>query len=105
LPEIEPVLLTIPLPANDMPLPVTAADTTPAFEIVQVVPAPPSMPSAVPAEVTVPVPVMYRGLSVAGARTTGPVTLLLIVVDIGSTQLFESNVVDTINPRRSQAVR
>jgi hypothetical protein len=32
--------------------------------------------------------VMYRGLSVAGARITGPVTLLLIVVDIGITQLF-----------------
>src|ERR1700757_4144290 len=68
LPEIEPVLLTMPLPARDTPLPVTAADTTPAFEIVQVVPAPPSMPSAVPVEVTVPVLVMYRGLSVAALR-------------------------------------
>jgi hypothetical protein len=40
------------------------------------------MPSAVPVEVTVPVLVMVRGLS-AVPRTTGPVVLLLIVVDIG----------------------
>jgi hypothetical protein len=46
------------------------------------VPAPPSMPSADPAEVTVPVLVMYKGLS-AVPRTTGPVVLLLIVLDIG----------------------
>ena len=81
LPEIEPVLLTMPLLASDTPLPLTA-ETTPAFEIVQVVPVPPSMPSAVPVEVTVPVLVMYRGLS-AVPRTTGPVVLLLIVVAIG----------------------
>jgi hypothetical protein len=35
-----------------------------------------------PVEVTVPVLVMYRGLS-AVPRTTGPVVLLLIVFDIG----------------------
>jgi hypothetical protein len=40
------------------------------------------MPSADPVEVTVPVLVMYRGLS-AVPRTTGPVVLLLIVLDIG----------------------
>jgi hypothetical protein len=32
--------------------------------------------------------VMYRGLSVAGTRTTGPVTLVVIVFDIGFTQLL-----------------
>jgi hypothetical protein len=47
-----------------------------------VVPLPPSMPSADPAEVTVPVLVMVRGLS-AVPRTTGPAVLLLIVFDIG----------------------
>ena len=40
------------------------------------------MPSAGPVEVTVPVLVMYRGLS-AVPKTTGPVVLLLIVVAIG----------------------
>src|ERR1700686_3100477 len=81
LPEIEPVLPTMPLLASDTPLPLEA-ETTPAFVIVQVVPAGPSMPSAVPVEVTAPVLVMYMGLS-AVPRTTGPVVLLLIVVDIG----------------------
>jgi hypothetical protein len=37
----------------------------------------------VPVEVTVPVPVMVSGLS-ARPRTTGPVTLLLIVLGIDS---------------------
>src|ERR1700720_3869985 len=81
LPEIEPVLPTMPLPDSNTPLPL-AAETTPAFVIVQVVPVPPSMPSADPVEVTVPVLVMVRGLS-AVPRTTGPVVLLLIVFDIG----------------------
>jgi hypothetical protein len=81
LPEIEPVLPTMPLPASETPLPLEA-ETTPAFVIVQVVPVPPSMPSADPVEVTVPVLVMYRGLSVV-PRTTGPVVPLLIVLDIG----------------------
>jgi len=45
LPEIGArVLPTMPLLASDTPLPL-AAETTPAFEIVQVVPVPPSMPS------------------------------------------------------------
>jgi hypothetical protein len=81
LPEIEPVLLTMPLLASDTPLPLEA-ETMPAFAIVQVVPVPPSMPSEDPVEVTVPVLVMERGLS-AVPRTTGPVVLLLIVLDIG----------------------
>src|SRR5664280_1170305 len=81
LPEIEPVLPTMPLLASDTPLPVEA-ETTPAFVIVQAVPVPPSMPSADPVEVTVPVLVMYRGVS-AVPRTTGPVVALLIVVAIG----------------------
>ena len=85
-PEIEPVLLTMPLLASDTPLPLDA-ETMPAFEIVQVVPVTASIPSAEPVEVTVPVLVMYRGLSVA-ARTTGPVVLLLIVLDIGSSQML-----------------
>jgi hypothetical protein len=74
--------------ASDTPIPVLAAETTPAFETVQLLPAPPSTPSAVPVEVTVPVFVIYRGLSVAGPRTTGPVTLVVIVFDIGFTQLL-----------------
>ena len=57
LPEIEPVLPIVLLLASDTPLPL-AAETTPAFVIVHVVPAPPSMPSADPVEVTVPVLVM-----------------------------------------------
>jgi hypothetical protein len=81
LPEIEPVLPTIPLLASDTPLPLDA-ETTPAFVIVQMVPGPPSMPSADPVEVTVPVLVMDRGLS-STPRTTGPLVLLLIVLDIG----------------------
>src|SRR5438876_233448 len=81
LPETVPILLTTPLLASDTPLPV-AAETTPALAIVQVMPAPPSTPSAVPVDVTVPVLVMYSGLSV-GPRATGPVVLLLIVFDIG----------------------
>jgi hypothetical protein len=71
----------MPMLASDTPLPLEA-ETTPAFVIVQVVGAPPSMPSAEPVEVTVPVLVMYRGLS-AVPKITGPVVLLLIVLDIG----------------------
>jgi hypothetical protein len=71
----------MPPPDSNTPLPLTA-ETTPAFVIVQVVPVPPSTPSADPVEVTVPVLVMDRGLS-AVPRTTGPVVLLLIVLDIG----------------------
>ena len=89
LPEIEPVLPTTPLLASDTPLPLTA-ETMPAFEIVQVVPAPPSMPSAEPVEVTVPVLVMYKGLS-AAPRTTGPVVLLLIVLDMVYAQSLAGN--------------
>ena len=81
LPEIEPVLLMMPVLASDTPLPLEA-ETTPAFEIVQVAPVPPSMPSADPVEVTLPLLVMNRGL-LAVLRTTGPVVLLLIVLDIG----------------------
>ena len=40
----------------------------------------PSFPT--PVEVTVPVLVMVRGLSVAGLRVTGPGTLVLIVLGI-----------------------
>jgi hypothetical protein len=83
------VLPTMPLLASDTPLPVEA-ETTPAFAIVQVVPVPPSMPSADPVEVTVPVLVMYRGLSVV-PRTTGPVVLLLIVFDIGDSLIAWPN--------------
>jgi hypothetical protein len=41
------------------------------------------MPCAAAVEVTLPVLVMDRGLS-SNQRTTGPVMLLLIVLDIGS---------------------
>ena len=76
------MLLMTPRPASDTPFP-PEAETLPAFVIVQVVPAPPSMPSTPePAEATVPVLVMDRGLS-AVPRTTGPVVLVLIVLDIG----------------------
>ena len=85
LPEIEPLLLTVLLLASDTPMPVLAVETTPAFEIVQLVPAAPSTPSTDPVEVTVPVLVMYKGLS-AVPRITGPVVLLLMVLGIGLPQ-------------------
>ena len=83
LPVIDPVLVTTPAPASDTPYPVEEA-IVPAFPMVQVVPAAPSMASApVPVAVTWPVLVMVSGLS-AAARTTGPAMLLLIVVAISS---------------------
>ena len=78
-PEIEPVLLTTPLPVSDIPLP-PDEEIFPALLIVQVVPVPPSMPSAPePVEVTEPAVVMDKGLP-AALRTTGPAVLLLIVL-------------------------
>src|SRR5579871_4276776 len=90
-PEIWPVFSTVLLLASEMPLPL-AAETTPALPTVQLVPVPPSMPSEDPVEVTLPVLVIVSGL-VNMFRTTGPVVLLLIVLDI--------RVVSLMAPRRA----
>jgi hypothetical protein len=77
-----------PLRLNPSALP---DDTLPELPTVQVAPLP-SMPSfPAPVEVTVPVEVMVRGLSVAGLRVTGPVTPVLIVLDIYLT-LFDPKI-------------
>jgi len=79
LPEMEPVLDTTPLLTSDMPKP-EADETGPALEMVQVVRAGPSMPSAPePVAFTFPVLVMVSGL-LAVPSTTGPATLPLIVL-------------------------
>ncbi|MBV8769894.1 MAG: hypothetical protein JO094_13480 [Hyphomicrobiales bacterium] len=46
------------------------------------------MPSDEPLDVTVPVLVMVSGLSVTALSTTGPVVLLLIVLDIALSYLL-----------------
>jgi len=72
----------MPAPASDTPLPPEDV-TLPELVMVQVIPAPPSMPSfPAPLDVTVPVLVMLSGSS-AWPRTTGPVLLVLIVLAIG----------------------
>ena len=61
-PEIIPELATAPAPAKLMPHP-PADETAPLFVILQAVLAAPSMPSAAPVEVMVPVLVTIRGSS------------------------------------------
>jgi hypothetical protein len=59
--------------------------------IFQLVPEAPSMPSAPePVDVTLPVEVIVRGLSVF-AKTTGPVSAVLIVRLIGTAPSFSEN--------------
>ena len=75
-PEIIPELATAPAPAKLMPHP-PADETAPLFVILQAVLAAPSMPSAAPVEVMVPVLVTIRGLS-DSPRTRGPSIVLTI---------------------------
>jgi hypothetical protein len=78
------LFVTLAAPLSLMPS-ALAEDTLPELVTVQggVVAAAPSMPSfPTPVEVTVPALVMVSGLSVTGFRVTGPVTLVLIVLDI-----------------------
>jgi hypothetical protein len=63
----------MPLRASDCHCHLEAV-TSPALVIVQVTPAPPSTPSFVPVDVTLPVLVMVSGL-LAPVRARGPLVL------------------------------